>query len=305
MEVVLVGLFAFHLLCVNVASAVPLVAVWLERRAARRDPVAELLTPPLAWHGIGALILGIGAGLAYGLLLWNPAYREASRLLADKIYFGVWELVFSLVLMLGHALWWNLQPRPGKIARWTRGAVALLAGTNLIYHFPVLMVVFARLATGDDSAAVPLTPADFRAKLTDPSVLSRAIHFWLAAIATTGAWLLVLAIRWQSNPYREYAAGRIAVWGGRIALIPSLLQIPTGVWLLSTLSPTAQARLLGGHLPSTLVFGVSVLLAMGLMHQLAAISMGEIAKGRLLRAVSFLAIVVVLMAAVLRQVEAG
>lgn len=305
MEAVFVGLFAVHLLCVNVASVGPLVAVWLERRAARRDPVAEMLAGPLAWHGLVAFVLGVAAGLAYGLLLWSPAYREASRLLSNKIYYGVWELVFSLTLMTAHALWWRFRPRPGRAARWMRGTLALLAGTNLLYHFPLLMVVFARLATGDDSATAPLTPADFRARLADPTVLSRSIHFWLAAVATIGAWLLVIAIRWQSNPYREYAAGRIALWGGRIALIPTLLQIPAGVWLLSTLDPVAQARLLGGQIVPTIVFGVSVLLAMWLMHQLAAISMGEIAKPRLVRAVSLLVTVVLLMAAVLRQIEAG
>lgn len=305
MEVVLASLFAVHLLCVNVASVAPLALAWLERRAARRDPVAELLAPSLAWHGVAALVLGVCVGLLFGLLLWSPEYREAARLLADKIFYGVWELVFSLVLMVGQGLWWRWRPRPGRAARWTRAVLGVLAGTNLIYHFPVLMVVFARLATGDDTSDAPLTPADFRVRLTDAVVMSRAVHFWLAAIATTGIWLLVIAVRWQSNAYREYAAGRIAVWGGRIALIPTMLQIPTGVWLLSTLSPVSQARLLGGHWLVTIVFGISVVLAMVLMHQLAAIGMGETGRGRLVRAIGLLALVVLLMAAVLRQVEGG
>jgi hypothetical protein len=57
-------------------------------------------------------------------------------------------------------------------------ALAILAGTNLAYHFPILMVVLARLVTGEDPAAAVLTAADFRQRIIEPAVFARCLHFW-------------------------------------------------------------------------------------------------------------------------------
>jgi len=298
-----VALFVLHLLAVNLASVTPLVCVWLEGGAARGDTAAQRLARSLSWHGVAALLVGGAAGLALGWLVWDPHYATAVGQLGSRLPNGIAELLFSLVLMGLHAWWWSRPTSPGRKGRWGRGLLALLAGTNLLYHFPVLMVIFARLATGDDPTTSVLDSPAFRQRLVDPVVLARCVHVWLASVAVTGGWLLALSWSWQRQASDDVDAAAVARWGARLALIPTLLQIPSGIWLLTTLSPFVQSRLLGGDLSTTSAFGASVLLALWLMHCLAAIGFGETARPQLARALALLLAVVTLMTFVLRHLE--
>lgn len=303
MEYLSLALLAVHLLAVNLASVAPLVCVWLEWPAARGESGALRLGRALAWHGVWALLLGVSLGVVVGWILWDANYGTAVRQLGSRLHYGIAELVFSLILMIAHACWWSRVSPTGRRGRWLRGGLALFAGTNLVYHFPVLMVILARLATGDDPTTVVLTSPAFRQRLVDPLVLARCTHFWLASVAVTGVWILALSWSWQRTSADDPDASRVARWGARIALVPTLFQIPSGIWLLSTLSPLVQTRLLGGDLGATTAFGASVLLALWLLHQLAAIGMGETARPQLARAIGLLAFVVVLMTFVLRNLE--
>ncbi|MFO0820442.1 MAG: hypothetical protein U1A77_21025 [Pirellulales bacterium] len=311
MSVSIFILLALHLLCVNLASVSPLVGVWLEWMDARGNAAARRLAPLLAWHGVISLVIGVCLGASMGWLLWNDRYREAVLQLGSRLHNGGAELVFSLALMIWHAWWCSRPNSPSRRGRWGRATLAMLAGTNLVYHFPVLMVILARLATGEDPTTDVLNSAAFRQRLIDPTVLARCVHFWLASVAVTGVWLLAISWRWQGRladdqsegPNRLAEAHHVARWGARLALIPTLLQIPSGIWLLSTVSPLAQSRLLGGDLTATLAFGGSVLMALGFMHRLAAIGMGETSRPQLAQAIGLLVAIVTLMTYVLRFLE--
>lgn len=315
MSVLILALLTLHLLSVNLASVAPLIGVWLEWLDARGSSAARRLAPPLAWHGVTSLVIGACLGTTIGWLMWTDRYRDAVLQLGSRLHNGGAELVFSLALMIWHAWWWSRSRSqdhsPSRRGRWGRATLALLAGTNLVYHFPVLMVILARLATGEDATTEVLNSAAFRQRLFDPVVLARCLHFWLASFAVTGIWLLVISWRWQGRSTdptsgasdNDGDAHQIARWGARLALFPTLLQIPSGIWLLSTVPPLAQGRLLGGDLTATLAFGGSVLLALGLMHHLAAIGMGETSRSQLARAIGLLVAVVALMTYVLRFLE--
>jgi hypothetical protein len=311
LSVLIFILLAWHLLCVNLASVAPLVGVWLEWLDARGNAAARRLAPLLAWHGVISLLLGVSLGTSIGWLLWSDRYREAVLQLGSRLHNGGAELVFSLALMIWHAWWCSRPSTPSRRGRWGRATLAILAGTNLVYHFPVLMVILARLATGEDPTTDVLNSAAFRQRLVDPLVLARCVHFWLASVAVTGVWLLAISWRWQGRLAVDPSQGsldsddahQVARWGARLALIPTLLQIPSGIWLLSTIPPLAQSRLLGGDPVATLAFGGSVLLALGFMHHLAAIGMGETSRPQLARAIGLLVAIVGLMTYVLRFLE--
>lgn len=301
-------LLAAHLLAASIASIGPLVGVGLERPAARGDRVARWMGRWLAWHSLAALAVTASIGVLQGWLAWDAPYQAAVAKLGAKVFYGVLEVLFSAVLMLAIALSWERQRRrdeesarqAGDVAplrgRSLRVTLAVLAGSNLVYHFPILMVVLARLVTGEDPAAAVLTAADFRQRIIEPAVFARCLHFWLASVAVAGCWLL--AVAWLRG---GDDGSRIARWGARIAVIPALLQIPSGIWLLSELPPLRQSHLLGGDGLATAAFGASVLLAMWLLNQLAAIGFGETDRPRLARAAATLVAVMVLMAVVLRS----
>jgi hypothetical protein len=307
-------LLATHQMAASVASLGPLFCVWLESPAARGDRVARRLAHSLAWHTLAALALTAAVGVFQGWLAWDDDYRSAVDKLGAKVFYGILELLFSAVLMACLAVSWQRQrrrdaeaavPSPAEVApaevaplrgRWLRVALAILAGTNLAYHFPILMVVLARLVTGEDPAASVLTAADFRQRIIEPAVFARCLHFWLASVAVTGGWLLAIAWRWGGDD-----AAPIARWGARLAVVPTLLQLPSGIWLLSELPPLRQSRLLGGDGLATAAFATSVLLALWLLNQLAAIGFGETDRPRLGRAAATLVAVLTLMAYVLRS----
>jgi hypothetical protein len=73
-----------------------------------------------------------------------------------------------------------------------------------------------------------------------------------------------------------------------------------GLWILMQMPALRQNRLMGGDLSATLCFAAAVLLAIWLMHQLAAIALGDATRPTLRRAALLLVVVIFLMTAVLR-----
>ena len=301
----LVGfVFGLHLLCVNVAAAGPLVAAVLDGCEGRGNALAGQAGRYLAWWATLLLLPGGLLGMAVGALLWNPTYYAVLQRLPSKIYFGVWEVVFSLVLMAIQVAWWKA--RPNALA-WERGArifVAILASTNLLYHFPVLFGVIESITTGPTPLGDEINSATFRTFLAEPQLLARVAHFLLAAIANCGIMLLGLALRMQRQKANSEAAQRVATWGGRLALIPTLLQIPTGLWLTATLPAFLQGDVTGGDAITCLLFLVSLAAAFGLLQVLAAISIGDVERPKLIRAMILMVVIVLLMSGVLQRLRA-
>src|SRR5262245_54273025 len=146
MEILLIILLSAHLLCVNVASGGPVVAAWLDWRGAKGDDAATKAAKYLASASIVGMLAGAGLGLLLGWLKWNAAYRALwLGPLSYKLHWAGVEAIFSLIMLGGW--WWWLPDRAGGSGRWlaARIAAALLAATNLLYHFPMLFSVAAHL----------------------------------------------------------------------------------------------------------------------------------------------------------------
>ena len=259
-------LLTFHLLCVNLAIAGPLVCMFCEWREGRGNLAAGRAGRDLAKASILALLLGAATGVLLGWLRWNPEFRDALVQLERKLRFGAIEIVFSLVLMAWHWWWWR---GPESRARWGRQIVLLLAGTNLLYHFPTLFAILSYV----QNAAEPvvdggaISAADFRQLLAAPAVLAQAVHVAVACFAVAGVWLIWRAGR-QSSP-EDQATGRL---GAAVALGATILQLPVGIWLTISYPARAQKQLMGGDMIATLGFVASLLGALALMHHLAAVT---------------------------------
>jgi len=322
-------LFAAHLLAVNVASTGPLIAAWLDLREGRGDATAGRVGRQLVTWSLIGLVVGSLLGVAMGMAFWDDGYRLATFRLKSKIYYGVAEIAFSLVLILVQGWCWQRGWGNSRRGRWGRGFLALLASTNLLYHFPLLLVVFARIASGVDSGDTPLTSADFRQRIVDSTVLARSLHFWLASVAVGGAALMAAAARGlkpstsplstdhetspsdqrpdeqrlDDQPPSDLDDQRLVAWGARLALVPTLLQMLSGVWLLVQLEPDVQGRILGGDVAASLTFVAGVGGALWLMHRFAGLALGAVTRRSVLVTLVGLALVVLFMTATLRQIE--
>src|SRR5438128_1222496 len=139
-------LLAAHLLCVNVAAGGPLLGVWLDWRGTRGDEPAAKGAVYLARASLVGFVAGAALGLWIGWLKWDADYRSLwLGPLSYKLQGAVIEAVFSLVLMLGWWLWLPGKTGGSIAAVATRALLAMLAATNLLYHFPLLFSVAARL----------------------------------------------------------------------------------------------------------------------------------------------------------------
>ncbi len=295
LDAVIPLVLAVHLMCVNVAASGPLICIWLDWRGGGGDETAYRAARYLSFKSLVLFFAGGLLGLVVAALLWNEAYHNLMHAFAYKIRWGAWELVFSAVLMSLHALLVARGPARSLGARLARATIALLTATNLLYHFPSLFIVISEVSAGYLDQPRQVDASLFRRLMTEGSVVTRTVHFWLASIAVTGVTLIEFG-RWLLHKESDREVGeRVAGWGAWIALVPTCLQILVGLWVLSSLPPLMKQRLLGGDWLVTSLLGLSVVSAFWLMHQLAAVALGERSPRALRMSIGLMWIVVILM----------
>jgi len=300
LDLLIIPLHALHLLCVNVAAGGPLVCLWLESKEGRGDLLAGRAANYLGAAAWWTLLAGAGLGVAIGSLQWSEAYAELWTItMWKKVAWGIGEYGFSFLLASMYVLWRNYGTRR---LRWLRLAVLLLNGTNLLYHFPFLFSVASSIQVAAKPVS-PLTPAEFRQWMLHQDVLARVVHVVLASIAVAGVMLLGLAMRLKRLGATADEETRVARWGGWIALAPTLAQIPVGLWLITALPAPWQSRVLGGDVAAMVLLGVSVVLTVLLLQDLAAIALGDVQRKFLVRSMLLTVLIVLLMTGVLHRMR--
>jgi hypothetical protein len=197
-------------------------------------------------------------------------------------------------------LWRRLERRP-----WGRRLLAIAAGTNLLYHFPALFTVLAMMFEQRETLyRMSYRMLDrqmyFRFLLTS-NALARVTHVLLASFAVAGLSLSWIGAR-QTNESTSNTSRSVAAIGGRLALAASLLQFPVGVWVLLALPEGQSHRIMSTG--AILIFGTAIVAALGLLHQLAIVALGDATRRRLSLATLLMVLVVILMTATL-QVSRG
>ena len=302
LEFCLTLLLALHLVAVNIGSTGPLVCIWLHRRCYQHgDRVAGQVGRSLAIASIGLTALGFVLGVGLLGLLWQmgdrPYFDAMAQFPAARYWTLLGESAFFYACMIAYVLLWE---RFEHRRVWL-GLLAVFASTDLLYHFPPMMAMTAVIPTRAELIGVAIDPAMYRRLLLDPEILARTLHIWLASLAVTGAAVMGYGLRAGRNNAWETDGARIAKWGARIALVPTLLQLPIGVWVFLELPPAASDALLGGELLASGLIVASLLSALGLIHHLAAVAMGDTTREAVHRALILMVLVVLLMTGVLRQ----
>lgn len=285
----------------NLACGGPLVCIWLGRTGATQgDEIAaarDRVGRKLAWWSVSSFAVGMVLGTVQLLLDLSPGWMQAlTRLPARGLWFAGTELAFSLVCLLVYAsCWYRLRSH-----RWCHALLAILSSSNLLYHFPPLMTVLAKLmnnpnwAKADVLDRAALLPLMMRAE-----VVALSAHFALASIAVAAIFVL-----WRLS--RDTAAGDekvVSVLGCKAAWLTlgvTGLQVPVGVWLLVALPGKSQAALMGGSVVASLAFVGALLLTFLLLQKLLTVAIGSPERRELRQSVWLLIALVVLMTATLQ-----
>lgn len=280
----------------NFAAAGPLLAVWLDVRGFKREsPETQQLGRSVGWWSLAALGLGIVLGSGQLLLFWSVGFTNyfdtIFRLWDSKIVYGLWEIGFSVVCLVGYLVWWQRSSRPHKWQRIVSRGLAVLAATNLLYHFPTLFTIVGLLARNGEPSAEPITGADFRTLLVQPEVIAMTLHFWLASLAVSGLVVSLMSSR-ETTPDKAITAR-----GAQVCLVATLLQLPVGFYFTTVLRVTEQSRLLGGNMLATLTFLAAILAALWLLHLLASLAVFQVDRPKLWQAALAMVATVALMTA--------
>jgi hypothetical protein len=289
-----------HLVSVNIAAGGPILCVWLEWRG---DDLARRGARYLGSASLHGLVAGGLLGVLLGWLKWTPEYQSLwTGPLSYKLHWGAAELVFSL-LLAGLYAW--LVGRAGgssRGARFGRGAIALLNGTNLLYHFPPLFLVASQLHAAGQTSGEVIRGAAFRQLLTSGVTPALVVHVGFASLAVAALALLGLALR-TSRQGDSAAAGQFALWGSRWSLAASLVQLPVGLWTLAMLTTTDQSRLMGNEPLATTLFLTAMLGVFWLLRELATVALGETSRGAMIRAMTAMLVVIGLMTAMQQSIR--
>jgi hypothetical protein len=293
-DLLLVLVLSIHLLAANVAAAAPLVCLALDVRDTRGDLLAGdvgrwLLRMSLIGLAV-ALALGGGALAIVWLSDWEQFSQAASWVPASRYWWAVPELALYIVCVIAYLKLWKSAGAHSRKAIWFRRLLGLVAATNLAYHFPLLFI-----AIGVYSTRALTESVNFRAALVDPEIASQFIHHLLASVAVVGVVMMGCALRMERAGRAADDVRRVAIWGGRVALVPTLLQWLAGLYVLFELPERSRAELLGGDMLSSCLFVAALVGVIALMHRLAGVAFGETERRNLIGSMALMAIVVVTM----------
>jgi len=300
LDLILSPALALHLLAINIGAAGPLLCIWLHLRGCRRsDTVADVVGHRLAIGSLLAASLGMAVGLIMLAILWvgnDAAYMRALQAFPASRYrnLGI-ELVFYFVCLVPFVLLWQRSQRHPFWHAW----LALLAASDLLYHFPPLMAILSTLATRKESFTLLIDRAGYHRLLVDPEIVSRTLHSWMASIAVAGIALMVCAATAQRAPLQDRK--RLIAWGARIAMAATLVQLPVGVTVLLQLPGPARLAMMGGEVWTTGLLVIGLIASLGLLHQLASVALGRTGERDVLLTCLALLLTVSLMSAMRRR----
>lgn len=297
---------AVHLLAMNLACVLPLHACWLASWERTRHEAERFSAKRLIWHGLLALVVGCLLGGV--LYCWGDDLLKAAwaRLPARAFWFALSELVFSAACLLVMIFLLGSRPleresiegQPTKKKTVLAWLLAVLSSTNLLYHFPPLMVVLGKLAANPGWSRLEELPRkELLVLMSEPEVIAMSVHFALASLAVASVYVLWLfAEHWTQEDSQASGKGLAG-----IALAVTLSQFGVGVWLLASLPGEARERLLGQDAIAAVAFAGGILGTLLLSGSLANIAFGKVSKVDCQKAALWTLVTVLLMTVTLSR----
>ncbi|WP_442485597.1 hypothetical protein [Aeoliella sp. SH292] len=249
------------------AMGPPLIAGLRMFRTVRMDDAANDSLRQLAVWATWGVVLAAAIGLAGGV--WRSGTddggyvamlarfpRSAYGMVAGE---GVFALACYIVWVM---LWRRLRMRPVLHA-----IPVVLGATNLLYHFPPLMISQNLLAANPSLIAEPTITRELLLELmSTPLVLAKSLHIWGASLVVSGVTVAL------ASPAVSVARTVIVRGGAIAALVGLTLQPVTGVVTLAALPAGEGSRLVGSSLLATVTFFLGILVGLHLMLPLAQLA---------------------------------
>lgn len=252
-------LLAAHLLAAHVAAAGTLVAALLEWRSTKsRDDVLREDARRMAWHSVWAM--GLAIVLGFGLGAWKAwqgtDYRLAWQAIPSRLTWGAVELCVSLLLGILYAMAFPRDERRATAITLMHRAIAIIAATNLLYHFPSLFYAVSEIVHQRLESQLPEGEL-VRTVFLSAASFARMVHFAIASVFAVCIWGL---IKTRSDAGTKQLT--------KLALLTVTLQLLSGFWLVLELPTTLQRDIMGGQPLVLALFGGGLLAAVYVMMQL-------------------------------------
>ncbi len=303
LEVCRVVLLSAHLLLVDVAMAAPLVCVWLEWRETRRNDttagvIGRSLARSVGWVLAGGMVLGILLLALHWLLDDRQYFVALTSIPRSRLWFAVAELLFSFGCISAYAGLGNLW----RNHRFAHRVIAVAGSANLMLHFPALFAIISVLDTRAALSGQVLDRAGYQRLLLDGEVVARVIHVWLAAFAVAGVALMGLAAR-SAELFSQADRDRLVRRAATLGMVPTLLQIPAGLWLALQMPEESRQPLFGGDWLATGLLLVSIVLALQLILALSSVALGDREPKQVWRSIVMMLVLVLLMVGARTRLE--
>ena len=190
MQLLLIIVYTLHFLFVHLAAAGPLLSIRFLFPGKHGDvALFDREGRWLAYYSTLAIIPAAITGILLGLVLVRQRdYSAVMTSLAGKLWWSGWELGFYVICMIAYLVWWQRGDPMRFAKRFGLLFLALLAGTNLLYHFPILFVVISQFSPGSHEHPTFISAAEFRQRMLQPEYMSRTVHFWGLRLSLRGPW---------------------------------------------------------------------------------------------------------------------
>lgn len=276
LKLLLIVTFMLHILAMNLmlgGAVVALISKWRARSAEDGNRIFFDVAKKLPVLLPATITLGI-APLLFVQVLYGQFFYTSSILMAWP-----WFLVLVLLTVAYYGFYY-VSYRGGRNPG--RAGKVMLFSTILIF-----LVGF----TFSNNITLSQTPSRWAAKyfahpsgwnlnLTEPTLIPRFLHFFVAAIALGGLLLVFMALaNWNRD--REYAR-RLLRFGGKTFLYATMVQIVVGIIFLMSLPADLRMLYMGRSVLAT------TLLLIGFTGAIAAIIlMSRALRGESIRMAAF------------------
>lgn len=263
-------LAALHLAFVGLAAVGPLVIAGLRMVARfRADNDVDGWLYRVGKWSTAAVLIGAGVGLTAGTIRAgvSDAYVDMLQRFGMRAYsMLVAEWVFTIVC---YGTWLWLWDRCRQAPR-RHALLAIVGATNLLYHFPPMMIAQNMLTIHPELIAESqITRSALLPLLWTPYVAAKTLHVWGAGTVVASVCLLLVT----GSSIRSDMAHRFVRWSSTVGLIGIAAQWLSGIAVLLLLAGDQAQRVTGASIAATGVFLIGVLLTIHVMLHMARLAL--------------------------------
>lgn len=268
-------LAAVHLTIVGLAAVGPLLVAVLRLSGRGRQDVADasaldsVLRRVARWS-TASVVAGALVGIVAGTWrVWaddGEYYAMLARFPKHAYGMLAVEWLFTLACYGAWlALWKRWQEKP-----WWHAVLAVVGATNLLYHFPPLMVAHNLIAEQPELVSPPVITRKLALEvMLLPQVAAKTTHFWGASVVVTATALAVASRRLKADRPREV----LVRWSAVVGFCGTTAQFLSGLATLLLIDGAETRNLTGGSPGATGLLVLGVILSILLLLLWARIAL--------------------------------